>query len=270
MAKMVGVWTVRSILLVVFCSLMILTVAPARAQVPASARPRLLHAAVLVLDGAALRGPTLHVPDTGPTRRWICRLTYGICETIERYPTNFAKMTVPDLGGGKRAWSVQPVAQGDVEPAALGALTPLAAVVVIAAMVDAGAVNVSAGAFWCEPFNVPFLVAIAATALLFIGSGAHSIDAKESGGTGCSPRIAVALPVLAVVARILTWILLNGANPIQFTAPTQLELLAGSSGTYPAVRIARIFRTGAQSFLKGGTYCRVHVDRRHQCRCHQG
>ena len=34
MAKMVGVWTVRSILLVVFCSLMILTVAPAQAQVP--------------------------------------------------------------------------------------------------------------------------------------------------------------------------------------------------------------------------------------------
>jgi hypothetical protein len=34
MAKMVGVWTARSILLVVFCSLMILTVAPAQAQVP--------------------------------------------------------------------------------------------------------------------------------------------------------------------------------------------------------------------------------------------
>jgi hypothetical protein len=32
MAKMVGVWTVRSILSVVFCSLMILTVGPGPAQ----------------------------------------------------------------------------------------------------------------------------------------------------------------------------------------------------------------------------------------------
>jgi hypothetical protein len=32
--KMVGVWIVRSILLVVFCSLTILTVGPAQAQVP--------------------------------------------------------------------------------------------------------------------------------------------------------------------------------------------------------------------------------------------
>src|ERR1700754_3898599 len=49
----------------------------------------------------------------------------------------------------------------------LGLLTPLAACGVIAAMIDAWAVNVSAGAFWAEPFNVPFLLAIGATALLF-------------------------------------------------------------------------------------------------------
>ena len=36
----------------------------------------------------------------------------------------------------------------------LGVLTPLAACAVVAAMIDAWAVNVSAAAFWSEPFNV--------------------------------------------------------------------------------------------------------------------
>ena len=40
----------------------------------------------------------------------------------------------------------------------LGLLTPLAACAVIAAMIDAWAVNVSRRAFWSEPFNVPFLL----------------------------------------------------------------------------------------------------------------
>jgi putative oxidoreductase len=53
----------------------------------------------------------------------------------------------------------------------LGALTPLAACAVIAAMLDAWAVNVSTGAFWSQPFNVPFLVAFVAAALLFTGAG---------------------------------------------------------------------------------------------------
>jgi hypothetical protein len=41
--------------------------------------------------------------------------------------------------------------------------------------------GVSAAAFWSDPFNVPFMMAIA--------------------------------------AALLTWILLNGTNPIHFTAP---------------------------------------------------
>ncbi|HEY9267659.1 MAG TPA: DoxX family protein, partial [Mycobacterium sp.] len=44
----------------------------------------------------------------------------------------------------------------------LGALTPLAACAVLSAMLCAWAVNVSAAAFWSEPFNVPFLIGIGA------------------------------------------------------------------------------------------------------------
>ena len=50
----------------------------------------------------------------------------------------------------------------------------------IAAMIDAWAVNVSGGAFWSDPFNVPFLTAFGATALLFTGAGGYSLDAKFS------------------------------------------------------------------------------------------
>ena len=54
----------------------------------------------------------------------------------------------------------------------LGLLTPLAACAVVAAMIDAWAVNVSAAAFWSDPFNVPFLIAVGAGALLFTGAAA--------------------------------------------------------------------------------------------------
>jgi putative oxidoreductase len=102
----------------------------------------------------------------------------------------------------------------------LGVLTPLAACAVIAAMIDAWAVNVSAGAFWSEPFNVPFLLAVGATALLFTGAGAYAVDARVFGRTGWSARVAVGLLALAVAAALFTWIALNGTNPIHFTAPT--------------------------------------------------
>jgi uncharacterized membrane protein YphA (DoxX/SURF4 family) len=101
----------------------------------------------------------------------------------------------------------------------LGLLTPLAACAVIAAMIDAWAVNVSAGAFWSEPFNVPFLLALGATALLFTGAGAYSADARILGRTRFNSRVAVGLLILAIAASVLTWILLNGTNPIHFTAP---------------------------------------------------
>lgn len=101
----------------------------------------------------------------------------------------------------------------------LGVLTPLAACAVVGAMICAWAVNVSEGAFWSEPFNVPFLLFIGATTLLFTGAGAYSVDARVFGGPRWSPKIAVGLLVLAFAVAIVTWILLNGTNPIHFSSP---------------------------------------------------
>ena len=101
----------------------------------------------------------------------------------------------------------------------LGILTPLAACGVVGAMICAWAVNVSQGAFWSEPFNVPFLLFIGATTLLFTGAGAYSVDARVFGRQRWSPQIAVGLLVLAFAVAILTWILLNGTNPIHFSSP---------------------------------------------------
>ena len=61
------------------------------------------------------------------------------------------------------------------------------------AMIDAWAVNVSGAAFWSDPFNVPFLVAFAAAALLFTGAGAYSVDAKVFGRPRWPAPSAVAL-----------------------------------------------------------------------------
>ena len=80
----------------------------------------------------------------------------------------------------------------------LGLLTPLAACAVIAAMIDAWAVNVSGTAFWSDPFNVPFLMAFGATALLFTGAGAYSLDSSSSA---------------ARVARLVTVALFLVASP---------------------------------------------------------
>jgi putative oxidoreductase len=101
----------------------------------------------------------------------------------------------------------------------LGLLTPLAACAVIAAMLDAWAVNVSAAVFWSDPFNVPFLIAVGAAALLFAGAGSYSVDAKIFGKWRVGVRVAVGLLVVAVAAALLTWTLLNGTNPIHFTEP---------------------------------------------------
>lgn len=96
----------------------------------------------------------------------------------------------------------------------LGILTPLAACAAFGAMICAWAVNVSGGAFWSEPFNVPFLLALGAAALLFAGAGAYSVDARVAARVRLTPRISVFLLVLAVVAAVVTWIALNGTNPI--------------------------------------------------------
>lgn len=101
----------------------------------------------------------------------------------------------------------------------LGLLTPLAAVAVIAAMIDAWAVNVSGSAFWSEPFNVPFLVAFGAIALLFAGAGRYAVDAQVD-RIRWSTRTAALLLAVAVAAAVVTWVALNGTNPIHFTSPT--------------------------------------------------
>lgn len=100
----------------------------------------------------------------------------------------------------------------------LGLLTPLCACAVVGAMICAWAVNVSQGTFWSEPFNVPFLLFIGAATLLFTGAGAFSVDARVFGRQRWSPRIAVGLLVLAFAVAVLTWILLNGTNPIHFSS----------------------------------------------------
>jgi uncharacterized membrane protein YphA (DoxX/SURF4 family) len=102
----------------------------------------------------------------------------------------------------------------------VGVLTPLAACAIIAAMIDAWAVNVSAAALWSDPFNAPFLIALGAVTLLFTGAGTLSVDARLFERTVWSARIAVGLLVVAAAAAVLTWILLNGTNPIHFDAPT--------------------------------------------------
>lgn len=102
----------------------------------------------------------------------------------------------------------------------LGVLTPLAACAVIGAMVDAWAVNVSADAFWSQPFNVPFLVAFVAAGLLFTGAGTFSVDHRVFGRSRVSAKAAAGLVVLGIVVAVVTWIALNGTNPIHFTKPT--------------------------------------------------
>ncbi|MBE1552571.1 hypothetical protein GGC64_006658 [Mycobacterium sp. OAS707] len=47
----------------------------------------------------------------------------------------------------------------------------------------------------------------------------YFVDARILGRTRFDARVAVSLLVAAVTAAALTWILLNGRNPIHFTAP---------------------------------------------------
>jgi uncharacterized membrane protein YphA (DoxX/SURF4 family) len=102
----------------------------------------------------------------------------------------------------------------------LGLLTPLAGAAVVAAMIDAWAVNVSGAALWSDPFNVPFLVAFSAAALMFTGAGRHSVDARVFGLGRWPGFVSVAMFIVAVTAAVATWILLNGTNPIHFSDPT--------------------------------------------------
>ena len=71
----------------------------------------------------------------------------------------------------------------------LGLLTPLAAMAVVAAMIDAWLVNVSGAAFWSDPFNLPFVLGFGAAALLFTGAGSirwtSACGDAPPGPTGC-------------------------------------------------------------------------------------
>ena len=89
-----------------------------------------------------------------------------------------------------------------------------------AAMIDAWAVNVSGAVLWSDPFNVPFLVVFAATALLFTGAGAYSVDAKVFGRPRWPGAVTVVLFLVAIAAATATWVLLNGANPLHLSDPT--------------------------------------------------
>jgi putative oxidoreductase len=101
----------------------------------------------------------------------------------------------------------------------LGLLTPLAACAVIAAMIDAWAANVSGGAFWSDPFNLPFMLAFGAAAVLFTGAGRYSVDSKLWGRDTWPRLISVILLVVGIAAAVITWVVLNGMNPIHLTAP---------------------------------------------------
>jgi putative oxidoreductase len=101
----------------------------------------------------------------------------------------------------------------------LGVLSPLAGCAALGAMLCAWAVNVSGAAFWSEPFNVPFLIGIGGAAVVFAGAGTYSVDHRLLPHLTWSPRVKVALLVLAFVAAIVTWLALYGVNPIHFTAP---------------------------------------------------
>ncbi|AQA04033.1 DoxX family protein [Mycobacterium sp. MS1601] len=102
----------------------------------------------------------------------------------------------------------------------LGILTPLAACGVTAAMLCAWAANVAGDAFWANPFNVPFLLAIAAIAVLFTGAGRFSLDQLLWLRAQWPTVIPVALLILAIGAAVATWWLLNGGNPLHLTKPT--------------------------------------------------
>lgn len=101
----------------------------------------------------------------------------------------------------------------------LGLLTPLAACAVVGAMLCAWAADVSVAAFWSNPFNVPFLVAIAGIALLFTGGGRFSLDQLLWGRAQWPTLVSVLLLIVAIAAAVATWVFLNGVNPLHLTAP---------------------------------------------------
>lgn len=100
----------------------------------------------------------------------------------------------------------------------VGLLTPLAAFAVIAVMLDAWAVDVSSMSLWEQPFNHPFALALGGVTVLFAGPGWLSVDARVWRAQWPAP-VALALLLVASLVAVVTWVALNGANPIHFTTP---------------------------------------------------
>ena len=101
----------------------------------------------------------------------------------------------------------------------LGIVTPLAGMAVTAAMIDAWAVNVAGTAFWSDPFNLPFMIGLGAVALLLTGAGVHSLDERLWGRATWPRLVSVTLLIVAIAAAVITWVTLNGTNPLHWTTP---------------------------------------------------
>jgi putative oxidoreductase len=72
-------------------------------------------------------------------------------------------------------------------------------------------------------------VALGATALLFTGAGALSVDAKVFSRPRWPCFVTVAVFVVAIAAAVVAGILLAGTNPIHFSSPAGQNLLAGKN-----------------------------------------
>src|SRR5258708_2197542 len=62
--------------------------------------------------------------------------------------------------------------------------------------------------------------AFGALGLLFTGAGAYSVDKWVWHRERWPALVVASALVIAVVVGILTWVMLNGSNPIHLTAPT--------------------------------------------------
>lgn len=61
-------------------------------------------------------------------------------------------------------------------------------------------------------------MAFAATGLLFTGAGTLSVDHWVFGRANGPRSVAVTMTVAGFVVAVVTWVALNGTNPIHFTS----------------------------------------------------
>lgn len=75
------------------------------------------------------------------------------------------------------------------------------------------------GDFATAPGTLGSAETIGGAALLCTGAGAYSVDARLRHREGWLAPIVAAALVIAVAAAILTWVVLNGSDPIHLTIP---------------------------------------------------